>query len=144
LAETRAQVDFTQGLDLRLLTDEKIAVLKKIRTKLIHFAWDRIKDEKIILERLSTFIKETGYGYQRISVYVLVNFDTTFEQDLHRIYKLRDIGANPFVMVFDTKNANKKYKDLQRYVNRRVIFRSIRNFEEYTRSHFMCREGELF
>jgi len=76
LADTGAWVDFTQGLDLRLLTDEKIEAIKKIKIKLIHFAWDKTEDENVICERLSTFIKQTGYNYHKVIVYVLINFNS--------------------------------------------------------------------
>lgn len=131
LAETKAYIDFTQGLDLRLLTDEKIQALKKVKKKLIHFAWDKIEDENIICERLETYIKETRDIYQSVMVYVLVNFNTTFDQDLHRIYKIRDLGATPYVMIYNKESADKIYLRLQRYVNSLRIFRSIKDFKEY-------------
>lgn len=40
LAESRAYVDFSQGLDIRLITPENAALLNKVRTKRLHFAWD--------------------------------------------------------------------------------------------------------
>ncbi len=40
LAESRALVDFSQGLDIRLITPENVALLNKVRTKNVHFAWD--------------------------------------------------------------------------------------------------------
>jgi hypothetical protein len=133
LAETGAWVDFTQGLDLRLLTDEKVKAIKKVKIKLIHFAWDNIKDESIICERLSAFIKQTNYNHHKVIVYVLTNFNSTFEQDLYRIYKIRDIGATPYVMIFNKEKAEKKYKELQRYVNALPIFRTLKSFDEYKR-----------
>jgi len=131
LAETGASIDFTQGLDLRLLTDNKIEAIKKINLKLIHFAWDRIEDENKICERLATFIKETSYNYHKVIVYILTNFNTTFEQDLYRVYKIKDIGASPYVMIYNKEKANKKYAMLQRYVNVIPIFRTIKSFEDY-------------
>ena len=133
LSETGALVDFTQGLDLRLLTDEKIEAVKKIKLKMIHFAWDKIEDEKIICERLSVFMNETKYNYHKVSVYILVNFNTTFEQDLHRVYKIRDMGASPYIMIYEKEKAAKKYCHLQRYVNAMPIFRTIKTFDEYKR-----------
>jgi hypothetical protein len=147
LAETRAWIDFTQGLDLRLLTDQKIEAIKKINAKMIHFAWDKFEDEKIICERLATFVKNTLFSYQKISVYVLVNFNTTFEQDLYRIYKIKEIGANPFVMVFEKEKADKKYRYLQRYVNGRMLFRKINSFDEflqYQNDKNYKKKGRLF
>jgi hypothetical protein len=131
LAETRAQVDFTQGLDLRLLTYEKIKAIEKINLKIIHFAWDRLEDEKIICENLEMFTNIIKCGYQKIGVYVLTNFNSTFEEDLYRVYKIRELGANPYVMIYEKEKASKAYIHLQRYVNNRIIFRTAASFDAY-------------
>ena len=101
LAETGAYIDFTQGLDLRLLTDEKMEAIKKVKLKMIHFAWDKFEDEKIICERLSAFVNNVEKDYRKVVVYVLVNFNTTFEQDLYRINRIGEIGASPYVMIYE-------------------------------------------
>lgn len=66
-------------------------------------------------------------------MYVLTNFDTTFEQDLERIYTLRDLGYDPYVMIYDKEHTkgNDPVRLLQRYVNNRRIFRTISRFEDY-------------
>lgn len=43
LIASRALVDFTQGLDIRLITPEKAELLNRVKTKMLHFAWDRRK-----------------------------------------------------------------------------------------------------
>ena len=64
-------------------------------------------------------------------VFVLTNFDTTPEQDLERIYTLRDMGFEPYIMVYDKAHAAPFYKSLQRWVNMRAIFHKVKTFEEY-------------
>lgn len=68
-----------------------------------------------------------------MGVYVLCNFNTTFEQDLERIYTLRNLGYNPYVMLYNKEKIPKgsKYRKLQRWVNNRIIFRTVNSFEEY-------------
>ena len=58
---------------------------------------------------------------------------TTFEQDLERVYTLRNLGFNPYVMIYDKKHISKgsKLKHLQRWVNNRIIFRTCERFEDY-------------
>lgn len=41
LIDSKAWVDFNQGLDIRLMTEEKAEMLKQIKMKEMHFAWDR-------------------------------------------------------------------------------------------------------
>ena len=133
LEQSGAYVDFTQGLDCRLLTVENIAAINRVKLKEIHFAWDYMKESKAVLRGLRLYAelaKRRPHG-QFATVYCLVNYDTTMDENLHRIYTLRDMGYDPYVMVFDKPNAPKEIKRLQRWCNNRVIFKSCQNFEEY-------------
>lgn len=85
------------GYDLRLMTEEHVAVLKRTKfTGKLHFAWDRMKDEHDVLRglRLCDAAKLRG------SVYVLVGYDTTAEDDLYRIQKVVDFNMSPYVMPY--------------------------------------------
>lgn len=129
--ESRAKVDFNQGIDVRLATPEKIEMLNKIRIDRIHLAWDQPQQD------LTNDFKRFSECYCRKSahgkvVYVLVNFNSTLEQDLHRIYTLRDLQYDPYVMIYDKANASKQHKRLARWVNNRPIWRSCKRFEDYT------------
>ena len=133
LEQSGAYVDFTQGLDCRLLTVENIAAINRVKLKEIHFAWDSMKESEAVLRGLRMYAelaKRRPHG-QFATVYCLVNYDTTMDENLHRIYTLRDMGYDPYVMVFDKPNAPKEIKRLQRWCNNRVIFKSCQNFEEY-------------
>lgn len=133
LIDSNAWVDFSQGCDIRIMTDEKAEYLKQMKIKQIHFAWDRYEDKNIIVPKFKKFAELTGWGYQKMTVYCLCNFNTTFEQDLERIYMLRDLGYSPYVMLYEKNKipVGNKLRQLQRYVNSRVIFRSCDNFEDY-------------
>jgi hypothetical protein len=133
LAESKAWVDFNQGLDARFLTEDVIQSLNKVKTKRIHLAWDLMKNYDKIVEGLKLYdqIGKIKDPSKRI-VYVLTNFDSTMEENLHRIYTLRDeLGHDPYVMVYDKPNAPKEIKRLQRWVNNRFIFKSCERFEDY-------------
>ena len=58
LADSKAKVNFNQGLDIRLITDKNLELIKQIRLDSIHFAFDRWQDREIIEPRLREFIKE--------------------------------------------------------------------------------------
>lgn len=133
LIDSGAYVDFSQGLDIRLMTDEKAAMLKKVKVKQLHFAWDKYEDKDIILPKFKRFKEISGFDYRKLGVFVLCGFNTNLEQDLERIYTLRDIGYNPYVMVYNKDNLPKGHilKKLQRYVNNRIIFRTVNSFDDY-------------
>jgi hypothetical protein len=134
LIDSKACVDFNQGLDIRMMTDEKAEMISQIKIKEIHFAWDRYEDKDIILPKLKLFsdIKYKGKNPDHSAiVYVLVNFDTTIEQDLERIYTLRDMGYWAYVMIYDKEHESPIYKDIARWVNNRPIFAKCLRFEDY-------------
>lgn len=133
LIDSKAWVDINQGLDIRLMTEEKAEMIKQIKTKNLHFAWDRYEDKEKILPKFKMFKEITGINYRKLGVFVLCNFDTTIEQDLERIYLLRDLGFNPYVMLYDKEHIPKGHdlRHLQRWVNNRFIFASCKTFEEY-------------
>lgn len=133
IAETGSYVNFNQGLDIRIMTDEKAEALKKVKLSNVHFAWDKYEDKDKILPKFKMFKEITGWNERKMGVYVLTNFNTTIEQDLERIYTLRDIGFSPYVMIYN-KNETRPadaVRRMQRWCNNRVIFKSCERFEDY-------------
>ena len=53
--DSGAEIDFNQGLDIRLMTEEKALMISQMRIKEIHFAWDRYGDRDIIIPKLKLF-----------------------------------------------------------------------------------------
>jgi hypothetical protein len=127
-------VDFNQGLDIRLTTEANIDLINRIKVKNIHFAWDNAKDDlKPYFERYKALAKHKPHGRYG-TVYCLTNFGSTMEENLYRIYTLRDLGYDPYVMIYDKPNAPKEVRDLQRWVNNPYIFRSCNKFEDYKKA----------
>lgn len=136
LIDSKARVDFNQGLDIRLMTPEKAEMLKQIKIKSIHFAWDRYEDKDIILPKFKMFKDITGIRERDLIVYVLCNFDTALEEDLERINTLREYGYWAYVMLYDKEHIPRGHilRKLQRWVNNRVIFAKCKTFDEYLKA----------
>ena len=134
LIDSQAWVDINQGLDARLLTEKNTELIKKLKVKMLHFAWDNPEDEEKIIPKLKMFKEITGLDRRKLTVYTLINFNSTTEQDLHRIYTLRDLGFLPYVMVYEKDRLPKGHvaRRLQRWVNMRSIFKTTPKFEDYT------------
>lgn len=135
LIDSGAWVDINQGIDIRLMTEEMAEMLKKIKMKNLHFAWDRYGDKEKILPKFRMFKEITQIDYRKLGVYVLCNFDTDIKQDLERIYTLRDLGFSPYVMLYDKEHIPRGHelRKLQEWVNNRIIFYSTETFEEFDR-----------
>lgn len=137
LIDSKAWVDFNQGLDIRLMTEGKAKMLKQIKTKDLHFAWDRYEDKEKILPKFKMFKEITGIRDRNAIVYVLCNFDTTIEQDLERIYTLREMGYWAYVMLYDKEHIPQGHelKKLQRWVNNRFVFAKCETFDQYKKEN---------
>ena len=135
LENSKAYVDFSQGLDIRMMTDEKAEALKKIKVKTVHLAWDRYEDKKLILPKLSRLKEITGWGKRKMVVYVLCGDRERriLDSDLERIYTLREMGYWPYVTLYNKEELEKGHelKKLQRWVNNRFIWESTDTFEDY-------------
>lgn len=133
LIDSKALIDFSQGVDIRLMTEEKAEMIKRIKVKNIHFAWDRYEDKDKIIPKLKLFKELTNWDRRKMTVYVLVNFNTTIEQDLERIYTLRELGYWPYIMIYDKEHTKSTdtVRKIQRWVNFRAIFETVPRIEDY-------------
>lgn len=104
----------------------------------VHIAWDSPKvDLTDKLKEVTRYIKPW-----KLMCYVLVGFDSTIEQDMYRIERLRELGIKPYVMQYRDFDNNRKptqyERDLAQYVNKPMIFKSC-TFSEFTpRKGFKC------
>ena len=132
LVDSGAKVEFNQGIDIRLVNDKNLNLLRQIRIVKPHFAYDRYQDKDIIEPRMQLVREITGWTKSNVgvTVYILVNFDTTLEQDIERIQFCRSLRWTPYPMIYDKEHADPIYRKLQRWCNN-FIFWSVPTFEEY-------------
>ena len=131
LAQTGSLINFEGGLDVRFMDDEKASLINKMRLSRVHFAWDNY--EMDTYEKIRQIRPLLKFHRNKIIVYVLTNFNTTHEQDLERIYKLREMECQPFVMVYDKPNAPRLTQHVQRWCNNKWVFEKCRSFDDYSR-----------
>lgn len=133
---TGATICFNQGLDIRLINDADIEDINAMRLTDIHFAWDRTDID--LTKRFQYWSQRTNkkthgsFG----TVYCLTNYDDCsvtehIEKALWRIYTLRDMNFDPFLMVYDKPHADKRIREMQRWCNNKWIFKSCKRFEDY-------------
>ena len=132
IIESGANVNFNQGLDVRFIDETRAKMINKIKVEEIHFAWDNINDRSVLdgLKKYSRIATRKPHGYYA-TVYVLTNFNSDIKQDLERIYTLRSMNYDPYVMIYDKENAPDEIKKLQRWTNNKFIFRTCDRFEDY-------------
>ena len=130
LANSRALVDVSQGLDIRLITRDNVALLNQVRTKTVHFAWDNPDED--LSRYFRQFLEWTSIKNPRLRrVYLLTNYGSTHEQDLYRVETLRQMGFDPYVMIYEKPTAPPITRHLQRWVNNKRLFYAIPSFSDY-------------
>lgn len=129
--DTGAIIDFTQGLDIRCLNEADMDDINAMRLRTLHFAWDNPKED--LEGKFRAFAKRFRRKSNIGMVYCLTNYNSTMEENLHRVYTLRDLGYDPYVMIYNKPSAPQEVRDLQRWCNNKVIFKSCRKFEDYKR-----------
>ena len=132
LKESKAKVDFTQGLDARFITKEVAYLLKDIKKEAVHFAFDFMRNEKAIIKGLKTYADICGLPKNCIErvVYILTNYDTTHEEDIYRIKMIESCGFVPDVRIYRKNTAPRITRDLQRWANNRFLYNSTK-WEDY-------------
>lgn len=132
------KVSFNQGLDARLIDNEKASALAETQSYNSHFtsrkyyfAWDLIENEKSVLRGIQKMI-DVGISPQRIMVYLLVGFNTSHEQDYHRFSRLRELDVEPFVMVYNNRRDDPWIRYFARWVNRPWFYKNF-DFVDYDR-----------
>lgn len=120
----RVKLDFNQGLDHRLLTPDIVTLLKSISHKEYHFAFDHPSYIHSV-ERAISLLQSKGI--HRCNWYVLVGFNTTFEEDLWRLNYLKNHNQIAFVQRYRSKDKKleREYVALARWANQHHIFRGM-------------------
>ena len=127
--ETGAKIVFNQGLDIRLMNDDDIDDINSMRIKDLHFAWDNPEDD--LEQKFRYFAKRFRRRTNIGMVYVMTNFRSNLSEDLYRIYTLRDMGFDPYVMIYDKPNAPIEVIDLQRWCNNKFVFKKCPDYRDY-------------
>lgn len=85
------------GYDARLLDEEKAEALKRTRfVNQIGFAWDRMEDEIAVLRGLNLAVVKGLRG----KIFLLMGYDTSFDEDIYRCQKVHDLGFDPWPMLY--------------------------------------------
>ena len=124
------RADWNQGLDIRLLDDEKAALLKKMRIQHVKFAWDDVKSEASVRRGIEIL---KAHGIKMATFYVLVGGPgSTFEDCLYRVNTLRELGQACYVMPYNKEELfkDRRYFYLFRWANARQLF-FICTYEEF-------------
>ncbi len=109
LAQAGIAVDFNQGLDARLITQDVANKLAMLRIPIIRMAYD-IPSEGKALEKAIRYLEKAGFNRRKIVVYTLYNFTDTPRDFLGRVMDLLLWGVVSYPMRYEPLNSLTKNK----------------------------------
>jgi hypothetical protein len=132
--DNKIKVSFNQGLDIRLIDNEKAKLLSKVRSycrkfinKRYYFSFDDPKLETIFKDKIKILLKYIKPQY--VMIYILVGYNTSFNEDYKRFEIVRSFNCDPYIMIFNNKR-DKKLRNFARWVNKRIYKSdSFKNYE---------------
>ncbi|MGD0951511.1 MAG: hypothetical protein ABR985_03810 [Methanotrichaceae archaeon] len=137
IIKEKIDVNFTTGLDIKFLDDEKAKLLKKMHISQPRFAWDDIRDEHMVMRGIEVLRQN---GIKRSLFYVLVGFNSTLEEDLYRLEKLKAVGQRAYVMRYETVRGEPEYNYLAAWANQPRMFETM-TFEVFKAKSKLREEG---
>ena len=137
LIATKKPFKFKQGLDERLLTDEKCEMLFNANYDGdFTFAFDNIADYDLIHEKLK-LIHKYANNINKVKFYVLTGYEGTDEKDIENAFRriglLMRYGCLPYIMRYQNKNETPwkesrysgMYITIARWANQPSIFKNM-------------------
>lgn len=115
------KVSFTQGINVRAMTDEVAAAIasveyrdNKFTQRRLYTAWDNLKDEEVFFRGVDT-LERHGVPPRHLMAFMLVGFDKkeTWDRIFHRFNRMVARGILPYPMPFD--QSRRDLKKFQRW-----------------------------
>lgn len=103
------RVCLSQGINVRLITDEAAAALASIEYRDTRFserrlytAWDNLRDEVVFFRGVDT-LERAGVPAKHLRAYMLIGFDPleTWDRLWHRFRRMVERGIEPYPMVYN-------------------------------------------
>lgn len=143
LKATEKPFQFRQGMDIRLMTDDKAKMLLSMKYygdyifAFDHYRMDNPKERKHVEQTLKGLDIWTKYCKKETKLYVLVAFDSQDEKDIEgtffRIKILMEYGCLPYIMRFEAFHNSRfesLYTQVARWCNQPSFFKKM-SFRQY-------------
>jgi len=131
----KTEVNFNQGLDIRLVDSHVAKLLRQVKyydsdfkDRRLYFAFDLPEVEIDVLRGIRT-LEEAGIPRSHLMFYVLTGFNTTIQEDLHRVQVLEKLKVLPYIMVYNDRKELKLQQHLERWVN--GLYYQVCSFQDY-------------
>ena len=130
------RVDFNQGLDARLITDDIADLLSRLKwIRFIRMSADNDEMLDVVLRAIKR-LGSHGLKAYRVFVYVLVQDIPSAER---RVIALREAGATPFAQPYrdftTMGKPDQEHINFAQWVNKKSVFNKVKTFADYRREY---------
>ena len=141
LVDSKAKIDFNQGLDARLITPQKAELLARMNLKTPHFAMDTMESLEPVKKGIKLYVDackriKGKWNWRNAKVFCLTNFNTSHEQDMERIKAIQECECQPYVMIYNKPSAPPITRRLQMWTNSTMFYAKTKDFMEYQRMNY--------
>lgn len=93
------EVDFNQGLDIRLVNEDNVGYLKRVKAKQLRFAFDDIAYEKAVKKGIQLLLSN-GISPRKLSFYVLTGYNNDAGNAVKRMEILNSYNVDIYPMIY--------------------------------------------
>ena len=142
------KLSITQGYDIRTIYKEPDRATQLAENKpwsftfeerMLYIAWD-LPQYEIMVRKGIEHLLGAGFRPTQITCYVLVGFNSTFDQDVYRVNDVlrNEYGILAYVMPYNNRKDLQEINNLRRWANKRELYKSI-DFRDYD-PHFRAKK----
>jgi len=125
-------VDFNQGLDIRLVNEENLDYLKRVKTKGLRFAFDDIAYEKTLREGIELLLAN-GLGSRKLSFYFLYGFPLIKQECVERIKILASYNVEVYPMAYRGPEGKEPQRRILKVDDIPLLHGSRQNIDKFLR-----------
>ncbi|MBA7708068.1 hypothetical protein ES703_116955 [subsurface metagenome] len=126
------EVDFNQGLDIRLVNEENIDYLKWVKAKELRFAFDHIGYERAVREGIELLLAN-GLGSRKLSFYFLYGFPVIEQECVERVEILASYNVEVYPMGYKGPNGKEPRRRILKVDDIPLLHGPRRNIDKFLR-----------
>lgn len=125
------KVDFNQGLDIRLVSEENVGYLSRVKTEELRFAFDDIAYESVVRKGIKLLL-DNGINSRHLSFYFLVGFSND-DAVLERVNILQSYNVDIYPMAYKGTDGKEPARRVLEVANLPLFHGSRRNINKFLR-----------
>jgi len=126
------ELDFNQGLDIRLLNEDNLGYLKRVKARELRFAFDNIGYEKAVRVGIELLLAN-GLGSRKLSFYFLYGFPVIGQECVERAKILASYNVDVYPMAYKGLDGKEPQRRILKVDDIPLLHGSRHNIDKFLR-----------